>query len=84
MDLAVVPDFCTGEFWNELFEAIHFFGGSVARLMVEKCRREKAFAKQQDRVPDSNWDWLRMKRDGIRQTLGFFIGEPPVIPPVPP
>jgi len=80
LDLAVVPGFCTGEFWNELFEIMQAFGGSVAELMLERCRRERAFAKQQDRIPGSNWDWLGMKRDGIRQVLGFFIGEPPVNP----
>ncbi len=80
LDLAVVPGFCTGEFWNELFAAMHHFGGSVAALMVQKSRRHQAFAKQQDAIPGSNWDWLRMKRDAVRQTLGFFIGEPPVNP----
>ena len=76
LDLAVVPGFCTSEFWNELFDAMHHFGGSVATLMRQKSHREQSFAKQQD----SNWDWLRMKRDTLRQTLGFFIGEPPVNP----
>jgi hypothetical protein len=80
LDLAVVPGFCKSEFWNELFDAIHYFGGSVAALMQEKSRRREAFAKEQDRKPGSNWDWLHLNRDGIRQVLGFFIGEPPVSP----
>ncbi len=80
LDLAVVPGFCTGEFWNELFEIMHVFGGNVAALMQQKSRREQAFAKQQDSNPNGNWDWLRLKRDAVRQVLGFFIGEPPVNP----
>jgi hypothetical protein len=80
LDLAVVPGFCTGEFWNDLFDVLHHFGGSVHRLMVKKSRREQDFDKELDRQPGSNWDWLRMKRDDIRQVLGFFIGEPPVDP----
>src|SRR6185312_8989976 len=76
LDLAVVPGFCTSEFWNELFAAMHHFGGNVATLMVRKSRRAQAFAKRQD----SNWDWLHLKRDAARQVLGFFIGEPPVAP----
>jgi hypothetical protein len=80
LDLAVVPGFCTGEFWNELFDILHWFGGSVAALMQERCRREQAFAQELDRRPGSNWDWLSMKRDTIRQVLGFFIGEPPIEP----
>jgi hypothetical protein len=56
------------------------FGGSVVTLMRQKSRREQAFAQQLDRIRDSNWDWLRLKRDALRQILGFFIGEPPVNP----
>jgi hypothetical protein len=48
--------------------------------MRKKSRREQAFIHEQDRKLDSTWDWLRLKRDEIRQVLGFFIGEPPVDP----
>jgi hypothetical protein len=75
LDLAVVPGFCTGPFWNELFDSIRLGGGSVATLMQEKTRREEAFSKEQDRKPGSNWDWLKMGRDALRRALGFFIGE---------
>jgi cytochrome c5 len=34
----------------------------------------------QHRKPDSAWHWLQLKRDAIRQILGFVIGEPPVDP----
>ena len=80
LDLAVIPGFCTGEFWNELFDAITCFGGSVASLMQQKSRREQAFDKLLDRRRGSNWDWLRLTRATARQVLGFFIGEPPVDP----
>ncbi|HTI82290.1 MAG TPA: hypothetical protein VL614_17705 [Acetobacteraceae bacterium] len=80
LDLAVVPGFCHGQFWNELFDIMNYFGGSVDRLMRQKARRQQAFSQEQDRKPDSNWNWLRMKRDELRQVLGFFIGEPPVNP----
>ena len=82
LDLAVVPGFCHTQFWNELFEIITWFDGlnSVARLMREKSRRRQAFAKEQDRNPKANWDWLNLSRDAPRQILGFFIGEPPVNP----
>jgi hypothetical protein len=79
-DLAVVPSLCTSTFWNGLFELMHYFGGNVAKLMREKTRREQAFIREQDKKLDSTWDWLRLKRDEIRQVLGFFIGEPPVDP----
>jgi hypothetical protein len=75
LDLAVVPGFCTGPFWNELFDSIRLHGGSVVSLMQEKTRREEAFSKEQDRKPGSNWDWLEMGREKLRRVLGFFIGE---------
>jgi hypothetical protein len=82
LDLAVVPGFCQSQFWSELFDIMTWFGGghSVNRLMREKSRRREAFARQQDRKPHANWDWINASRDALRQVLGFFIGEPPVNP----
>jgi hypothetical protein len=75
LDLAVVPGFCAGPFWNELFDGIRLHGGSVVTLMQEKSRRQEAFCKEQDSKPGSNWDWLEMGREGLRRVLGFCIGE---------
>jgi len=75
LDLAVVPGFCAGPFWNELFDAIRLHGGRVATLMQQKLRREEAFCREQDRKVGSNWDWQKMGRDALRRVLGFFIGE---------
>ncbi len=75
LDLAVVPGFCTGPFWNELFDSIRSRGGSVATLMQEKARRQEAFCREQDRQPGSNWDWQEMGREALRHVLGFCIGE---------
>jgi len=81
-DLAVVPGLCTSAFWNGLFEIMHYFGGDgvVVTVMREKTRRKQAFIQEQDKKLDSSWDWLQLKRDEVRQVLGFFIGEPPVDP----
>ena len=75
LDLAVVPSFCAGPFWNELFDSIRLHGGSVATLMREKSRRQEAFCDEQDRIPGSNWDWQEMGREALRRMLGGFIGE---------
>jgi hypothetical protein len=79
-DLAVVPGLCTPAFWSDLFKLVHYFGGSIETVMREKHRREQTFIQEQDRKLDSTWDWLHLKRDEIRQALGFFIGERPVDP----
>ena len=60
LDLAVVPGFCAGPFWNELFDSIRLHGGSIGTLMQEKARREKAFGKEQDSSPGATgtgWRW---------------------------
>jgi hypothetical protein len=75
LDLAVVPHLCAGPFWNALFDSIRLYGGSLVILMQETSRREKAFCKEQDRQPGSNWDWQKMGREALRRVLGFFIGE---------
>jgi hypothetical protein len=75
LDLAVVPGFCTGSFWNTLFDSIRLHGGSIAVLMQEKVRRQEAFCEEQDKVIGSNWDWQEMGREAFRRVLGFFIGE---------
>jgi hypothetical protein len=80
LDLAVVPAFCTGAFWNELFEATRCYGGSIANLMRERCRREQAFEREQDRRQSQGWDWTDLRRDRVRQALGFVIGEQSVLP----
>jgi hypothetical protein len=80
LDLAVVPGFCTSPFWNGMFEIMHYFGGNVRTLMREKIRRAEAFAQQPESSPVSNWDWRDLRREVIRQVLGFFIGEEPVDP----
>jgi hypothetical protein len=79
-DLAVVPGFCTPAFWSDIFQVMHYFGGSIATVMRKKLHREQAFAREQDRKLDSSTDWMHLKRDAIRQILGFFIGEEPSLP----
>jgi hypothetical protein len=80
LDLAVVPGFCTGTFWNELFDIMQRHRGRVANLMRERFRREQALHRQQDRMPTQGLDWSHLRRQMVRQALGFFIGEPPVLP----
>ncbi len=79
-DLGVVPGFCTGAFWNQIFDIIQCLGGSVATLMKEKTRRGEAFARHPDRNWECTWDWRDLRRDAILQALGFFIGETPIDP----
>jgi hypothetical protein len=80
LDLAVVPGFCTGAFWNTLFDSIRLYGGSVSELMQERMRREVAYIKEQDRVPRSDWSWQELTREGKRLVLGFNIGDAVVDP----
>jgi hypothetical protein len=81
LDLAVVPGFCTGAFWNELFDLTRRHGGSIAVLVRERWRREQAFSQEQDRHPTPGWNWWNPTRAILRQALGFFIGEELSAPP---
>ncbi|MBV9748793.1 MAG: hypothetical protein JO157_08255 [Acetobacteraceae bacterium] len=80
LDLAVVPGLCSGTFWNELFDLMRCHGGSIASLVQARWRREQAFDQEQDSRPTPGWTWPILGRQAIRQVLGFFIGEDPVIP----
>jgi hypothetical protein len=80
LDLAVVPGFCTGAFWNELFGAMQCYGGSVTNMMRERFRREQAFLQEQERTPTQDRDSSILRRQLVRQVLGFFVGEEPVLP----
>jgi hypothetical protein len=75
-----MPGLCTGPFWSELFEIIQCLRGSLGTLMKAKMCRERPIALQQEKIPGSDWKWMHLKRDGIRQVLGFFIGETLVDP----
>jgi hypothetical protein len=80
LDLAVVPGFCTSTFWNELFDATHWSGGSIATMLRERYRREQEFHREQDRRPTQGWVFPDQRRETARQVLGFFIGEQPMLP----
>ena len=80
LDLAVVPGFCTGEFWNELFEIMHVLRRQRRHTDAAEIPPRAGVRQTAGPQPNSNWDWLRLKRDAVRQVLGFFIGEPPVNP----
>ena len=75
-DLAVSPRFCARPFWNELFDTIRAHGGSIVDLMKARTAREAAFIKEQDKAPNSNWDWMDLETpQAFRDVLGRFIGE---------
>ena len=80
LDLAVVPGFCTGALWNQLFDVMQGYGGSIAAMTRERRRREQAYHQQQDRTPNPRWRWPDFHRHMLRQALGFFIGEQPALP----
>ena len=77
-DLGVAPRLCAGGFWNEILQTLLCYRGSVAGFSKEMRRREVCFEKELDRQPALGWP--EQKRDAIRRALGFFIGEPPVMP----
>jgi hypothetical protein len=51
LDLAVVPGLCHSAFWNELFDTMTCFGGSIDKLMRQKSRRWQAFPSSRTARP---------------------------------
>ena len=78
LDLGVSPSLCSGPFWNRLLDAIQHYRGALPKLMWEMRRRERRFEKE-------DWKYPRLPLPeqtlaGIREVLGFRIGEQPVDP----
>jgi hypothetical protein len=82
MDLAVIPGFCTGAFWNQVFDTLQSYGGNLGTLYKVRGHRAASFQKERDQHPDSwNWDWKDFGRETVRQVLGCLIGEAPILDP---
>ena len=81
MDLAVLPSFCTGEFWNTIFDVIRWFGGSFTKLYAVRAKREQTYKRERDRYPDTwVWDWRDRRQQRVREVLGCLIGDAPPDP----
>ncbi len=84
LDLGVVPAFCTGEMGNALLQVLEFYGGSLSKLFAIRRKREIAFQKERDKRPQTwEWNWRDLRKDRMRQVLGYLIGEDPPDDPVP-
>ncbi len=79
LDLGVSPSLCAAPFWNRLFDAMQDYGGSIVKLFGELHRREDRF-ESEDWTHPTGLPVPEYTRPGIRQTLGFFVSEPPVDP----
>jgi len=76
MDLAVIPSFCTGPFWNQISDTLMNYGGSFPTLFKIRQYRETSFQKERDKKPDTwSFDWKFPPPDTVRQVLGYMIGE---------
>ncbi len=85
MDLAVIPSFCTGAFWNQISDTLMNYGGSFATLFKIRQYRETSFQKERDKKPHTwSFAWRHPPPDIVRQVLGYMIGEPPTLDPFDP
>jgi len=85
MDLAVIPGFCTGPFWNQISDTLMNYGGSFTTLFKMREHREISFQKERDKKPDSwSFAWRHPPLETVRQVLGYLIGEAPISDPFDP
>lgn len=84
-DLGIGPGVCEGSFGSALFQAITWYRGRFPKYYKEMLRRERVWCDALDRNHQLNTRYARPEptRTGIRQALGFFVGEPPVEPDPP-
>ena len=82
MDLAVIPGFCTGPFWNQISDTLMNYGGSFATLFNIREHRATSFQHERDRKPDTwSFAWRHPPLETVRQVLGYLIGEAPILDP---
>jgi len=85
MDLAVIPSFCTGPFWNQISDTLMNYGGSFTTLFKIRQYREASFQKERDKKPDTwGFAWRHPPPEMVRQVLGYMIGETPILDPFDP
>ena len=80
-DLAVIPGFCTSEFWGGLFDTLQSYGGSLTAMYQSRGHREQTFRRERDKRPETwHCNWQDLRPATIRHLLGNLIGEPPPAP----
>ena len=80
-DLAVIPGFCTGQFWGGLFDTLQSYGGSLTAMYQSRGHREQTFQRERDKRPETwHCNWQDLRPATIRHLLGNLIGEPPPAP----
>ncbi len=78
-DFGVSPSLCEGRVWLAISCTLMWYRGNLPSLMKELRRREVTFCDTEaDRNPALGWP--ERTREGNRRVLGFFIGQPPVMP----
>jgi hypothetical protein len=84
LDLGISPSLCTGRFWDRMFQALISYRGNLVHLTQELHRREDRFGTPLG-TDNSKPGALPPPptRERIHHTLGFFVGEPPRLPPWP-
>ena len=78
LDLGIAPDLCSAPVWNAVMWAIEDFRGSLGKLIWEMKRRKQQFLHDDWRHPDLPLPELEL--EGIKQVLGFRIGDRPIDP----
>lgn len=77
MDIGLVPGFCGGTAWMQVYNILGHYNGSISRMYKVRERREQTFRRERDRRPDT-WhiNWQDFRDETVRLALGCKIGEP--------
>jgi len=83
VDPGIVPSFCTGALGSAILQTLECYGGSSAKLFDIRRKREIAFQRARDKRPETwEWNWRDLRKERMREVLGYLTGEKPPDDPV--
>jgi hypothetical protein len=78
-DFGILPGLCTSQFWGAITQAIACHEGSVMTVWEDLPRRSAQLRQERQEDPESKQPDLPSALHP-EKTLGFRVGEPPVVP----
>jgi len=61
-----------------LLQTPELYGGRLSKLFAIRRKQEIAFRKERDKRPDTwAWNWRDLRKERMREVLGYLIGEEP-------
>lgn len=78
LDLGITVVHCDDQTWDEISQAMDYFGANLLRYDGVRAHRRDTFAREQDRRRSTrDTDGRDRPQEAIRELVGCLVGEPP-------